>query len=309
MSRLKLLVILEGFLLITTFIVPIAYVELHPYSSEESHAVGWAFVFGSFDTRENRLVFYDPSYILSFGHIEYIVTVAFWIAISIFLVLALRHTSRNERRIAITWSGVIVALVSQMIFPRLILQFITRSYYGSVLALPIQSVIAVVALVIMSIPSISQWIIASTFLTPYVVGGFATATFDYGQIWNFPFWEFVQGTGEGGGFTYLRTIGPDGFLPFHLWVLTTAVLIPTGMILAEVLRRAKNDVEWGSIGPASVLAAIGIQLTAPIIAISAMRDYYLGSLYQLAIPIPIPSILAIIGLVVIRWKNLGRDVT
>ncbi|MHA2208366.1 MAG: hypothetical protein ACXABV_04285 [Candidatus Thorarchaeota archaeon] len=81
------------------------------------------------------------------------------------------------------------------------------------------------------------------------------------------------------------------------------------MILAEILRRAKNDVNWSAIGPATVFAALGIQITAPLIAISLQHDDYLGRMYEPAIPIPIPAILAIIRLIMIQWKNLDQEVS
>lgn len=295
--------IAEILILITTLVVPIAYVDLYPYPGGGTRAMGWAFIFGSYDVLENGLVFYDPTYLLSFGHMVYMATVAAWVIISVLLVKILRYVSEEESRLSIAWFCVSTTFISQMILPGLLLQYVTASHYGSVLALPVQSVVAIVALIMRGVPSMSQCITVTTFLTPFAVESFTTPIFASGLVWYFPFWKFYYGNDEGGDFAFLRIFGPDGFLPLYLEVLTTVVLVATGMILAEVLRRAKNDAGWYAIGWVSVLAALIIQIATPLIAILLSVDGFYSSMYLPIIPLPTPSLLAMVGLIMIRRKK------
>jgi hypothetical protein len=296
--------IAEILILITTIIVPITYAELYPYPGEGTRAIGWAFIFGSYNVPENRFVIYDPTYLLSFGYMVYIVTVAAWLIISLFLVRIIRSLpEKEESRLSNTWLYVLIAFASQMILPGLLLQSVPATHYGFVFPLPVQSVMTIVVLIMRGIPSMSQAITVTTFLTPFAVEAFRTPIFDSGLIWYFPFWKFYYGNGEGGNFAFLRTFGLGGFFPLYLEVLITTILIATGIILAEVLRRAKNNPEWYAIGWVSVLIALVIQIVTPLIAILLSLDGFYLSMYSPLISIPIPSTLAIVGLMIIRRKR------
>ncbi len=283
-----------------------AYVRLYPYPGEGFRAVGWAFVFGSYNTLENQLVLYDPTYLLSFGSILYVATAAVWVAISALLVRSIQYVSEEESRLFIAWTCVIVAFVSQMILPGLLLQYVTASHYGFVSPLPVQSAIALLELVRRRVPSVPQLITVVTVLTPYAVEEFYTMIFAYGLTWHFPFWEFYHGSGEGGNFAYFLTFGL-GVLPFYLEALVTAILVTTGMMLAVVLRRAKSDARWYTIGWISALSALMIQIVIPLIVIPFLLiglPYYMVARI---IPIPTPSVLAIIGLIMIRRSESLQD--
>ena len=297
---------LQGFILITTFILPIAYAELRPYSGGDVRVDAWIFAFGSYDNLENRFVFFDPSYFLSFSHLEFIVTVALWITISFFLFMSLRKVSGEEPNLTKAWIGVLAALVSQMILPRLFLQLIPASHYGWMTSYPIQSIIAIIGLFVIGVPTISHCIMISSFIAPFAFGYFHTPIFTSGDIWYFPFWEFIRGSGESGEFAFISILG-YGFLPITLEILTAAILVATGIILAEVVRRAKKDTWWQSIGFASVLAALGLQTIFPLIVNSIWQAGSLSTLWPI-IPLPVPSILAIIGLIMIRWRPPDKNV-
>jgi hypothetical protein len=291
----------ESLMLITTLVVPMAYSELYPYPGGGTRAVGWAFVFGAYDTLEHRFVFYDPTYLLSFGSIVFIATVAVWLIISTLLVRFMRILPEEESKMSKIWLYVLIALTSQMIFPGLLLQRVPANHYGFVLPIPTQSVIAIVALFMRGAPLIPQWIMITTFLTPFGVEAFRSAVFDSGLVWYFPFWQLVHGTGEAGDFIRIGTFGLWGFLPLPLEVLMTAVLVANGIILCAVFHRVMNNLEWYTIGWVSALLALLIQTTAPLLAFLLI----LGNswMYMPIIPIPFPSMIAIIGLLMIRRKE------
>ena len=291
--------IAESLILITTLPMPMAYTELYPYPGGGTRAIGWAFIFGSYDTLQNRFVFYDPAYLLSFGSIVFIVSVSVWLIINACLVRLVRKLPEDESGLSRAWLYVLVAFVSQMILPGILLQRLPASHYGFVLPIPTQSVIAIVALIMRGVPSVPEWVTITTFLTPFGVGAFRTLIFDSGLAWYFPFWQFVHGTGEGGGFTRLGTFGLGGFLPLPLEILMSAILVTTGIVLAEVLHRAKNDVEWYTIGWKAASVGLLIQIIMPLLVIS----FLWGWVYMPVIPIPSPSILTIVGLMMIRKKR------
>lgn len=277
-----------------------AYTELYPYPGGGTRAIGWAFIFGSYDTLQNRFVVYDPAYLLSFGSMAFIAAVSVWLIISVLLVRLVLSLPEEESRLSTAWLFVLVAFVSQMILPGLLLQRVPASHYGFVLPIPTQSVIAIFALIMRGVPSFSQWITITTFLAPFGVGAFSTAIFDSGIVWYFPFWQFVLGTGEAGDFIRFGTFGLGGAFPLPLEVLMTAVLVATGIILAEILRRANNDVEWYTIGWRSAAVGLLIQIITPLLAIA----FSWGWMYLPVIPIPFPSILTIVGLMMIRRKSI-----
>ena len=292
---------MERFILITTLVVPMAYTELFPYPGGGTRAVGWAFIFGSYDTLEHRFVVYDPTYLLSFGSTVFIVTVAAWLIISVLLVRFVRILPEEESTMSKIWLYVLIALTIQMIFPGLLLQRVPANHYGFVLPIPTQSVIAIVTLFMRGAPSIPQWIIITTFLTPFGVEGFRSAIFDSGLVWYFPFWQLVHGTGEAGDFIRIGTFGLWGFLPLPLEILMTAVLVANGIILCAVFHRVMKNTEWYTIGWVSVVLAFFIQITAPLlVSILILSNSWM---YMPLIPVPFPSISAIIGLIMIRRKT------
>jgi hypothetical protein len=157
--------------------------------------------------------------------------------------------------------------------------------------------IAKVAVIRRGVPSISQCITVTTFLTPFAVKMFQTPIFASGLAWYFPFWKYYHGNDESGEFAFLRTFRLDGLITLEIF--TTVVLVATGLILAEVLRRAKNDVSWYDFGWVSILAALIIQIATPLIAMSILDGF---SIYMY-LPIPTPSVLAMVGLIMIRRKK------
>jgi hypothetical protein len=154
-----------------------------------------------------------------------------------------------------------------------------------------------VAVIMRSVPSISQCITVTTFLTPFAVKMFQTPLFASGLAWYFPFWKYYYGNDESGDFAFLRTFRLDGLLTLEIF--TTVVIVTTGLILAEVLRRAKNEARWYNFGWFSVLTATIIQIATPLIAMSILDGFNI----YMYLPIPTPSVFAMVGLIMIRRKK------
>lgn len=147
--------------------------------------------------------------------------------------------------------------------------------------------------------SISHCIIISTFLAPFAVEKVSTMIFDEGLVWYFPVWQFVHGSGESGSFAFLLAFGIGGFLAVYLNVIMTVVLVVTGMILAEFLRRATNGTESYTLGRYLVFATLIIEISVSIVVILPMLgDFWV--MYLPIFPLPIPSILGMVGLRRIR---------
>ncbi len=142
-------------------------------------------------------------------------------------------------------------------------------------------------------------IVISTLFTPYAVQEYRTMIFAHGFIWYFPFWRFYHGYDEIGTFAFIRTFGM-GFPFVQLEPLITGVILGTGMVLAGIMRVVVNDNNKYSMELASVIAALIIEIGMPILATLTMETNMAPAFLTGLVPVPIPAILAIIGLVYIH---------
>lgn len=139
-----------------------------------------------------------------------------------------------------------------------------------------------------------------TFLTPYAVQEYWTLIFAHGFIWYFPFWRLYLGYDEGGAFAFVKPLGTGIFALIDLEILISLMSLVTGMLLASVMRKVGDDVNEYPMGVLSVIAALVIEISMPGLATLTMETRLPPSMITGLTPIPVPAIVAIVGLVYIR---------
>ncbi len=144
-------------------------------------------------------------------------------------------------------------------------------------------------------------IVISTLFTPYAVQEYTTALFVHGFIWYFPFWRLYLGSGESGAFAFIMLVGTADFPMIALESLVVSVILVVGILLAVVVWKGGSDVDRLSLGLVSVFAALVVQICMPVLAtLSSPPDMWM---LTGLIPVPIPILISIIGLVYIHRIN------
>lgn len=150
-------------------------------------------------------------------------------------------------------------------------------------------------------------ILINTFLTPYAVLIWTSPLAVYpairGVIWYFPLWRWGHGYGFDGAYSYMKSIGVGNYLPVELEALVSLAVIGTGLVLLQLVREVGRDPDQLTLGLIVALATIVIEISMPVIASFFLTGVFHPSMVNGLIPIPIPGIVALLGLVYIRMRN------
>ena len=159
-SKHKKNLILHFLVFITAFILPFASVETWSIVLEFGHNRYWLYTFGYFDWNWGRMKPYEQSIFFPFEVDILIFLANLWILLGILLSLNLFLVTKKVYRIPI---GVIIAisvLVTQILFPFLILsntELGPRYYKTSIRPLPIQSIISIIWMVLLQNDEIQDY--------------------------------------------------------------------------------------------------------------------------------------------------------